>query len=148
MERRSGFTLIELVIVLAVAAILIGISIVAFSDVQARMSAGQGLRTFQAMHARARAQAIEGGVTTALIVDSAGDSVVIRRNGEALETIRFREELGVDIEGSVSWFRLCLTPRGFADPDCSSTSSPVRLAFTQGSNSETVEVLPLGQLVN
>lgn len=148
MNRRSGFTLIELAIVIVVAGALIGISVVAFNGVQNRLSAGQGLSTFKAMHARARAQAIEGGMITQLWVDTPGDSVWIVRDGRTLEVIRFDDELGVEITGNPSLFRLCMTSRGFAEPDCNSFSNSARLEFSQGSEVRTVEILQLGQLID
>lgn len=147
MSRRSGFTLIELVIVVVVAAALIGISTVAFGGIQNRLSAGQGIRNFKALHARARAQAIEGGQRTFLWVDTPGDSVWITRGGETLEVIRFDRELGVEITGTPNFFRLCMTPRGFADPDCNSFSNSAKLEFSQGAEAFAVEILPLGQLI-
>jgi prepilin-type N-terminal cleavage/methylation domain-containing protein len=146
MQRRSGFTLIEVVIALMFAAILLGVAVTAFGSLQTRMATGQAVRSFQALHARARASAIESGTFARLFVDLAADSVSVRRGGNVLETIHFQEELGVDIEGEYN-FLLCMGPRGYADPDCSTFSTPVKLAFTLGEDSEVVEILPLGQLI-
>lgn len=145
MRRRQGFTVIELVVVIVVAGILIMIAIQAMGAVQHRMASEQAARTFQTLHARARAHAIEGGTNTRLVVDVAGDSVSVRRGGDALETIRFREEFGVDITGSS--LILCMGPRGYADTDCNSFTSPITLSFTQNGKTESVQLLPLGQLV-
>lgn len=146
MQRRSGFTLIEVVIALMFAAILVSIAVSAFGSLQTRMATGQAARTFQALHARARASAIETGSFARLFVDLGGDSATIRRAGAVVETVHFREELGVDVVGESS-FILCMGPRGYADPDCSTFSSPIKLAFTLGPESEVVEILPLGQLI-
>ncbi len=147
MNSKKGFTMVELAMALVVAAILIGIVTTAFGDVQNRFAAQQGLRLFESMHARARAHAIEGGVTTQLWVDTPGDSVWLTRRGVMIESIRFDEELGVEITGSPNYFRLCMGPRGFGDPDCTSFSGTARLVFGQGDRELSVEILPLGQLV-
>jgi len=137
--------MIEMVVALVVGAILLGIALQAFGGLQQRMSTGQAMRTFQGLHARARAQAIETGSLARLWVDVAGDSVTLRRSGNVLETVRFRSELGVDLRGTS--FILCMGPQGYANPDCNSFSSPVTLAFVVGGESESVQLLPMGQLV-
>ena len=147
MRSRKGFTMVEMAMALVVAAILIGIVSQTFGDVQNRFAAQQGLQLFESMHARARAHAVEGGVMTQLWVDTPGDSVWLVRGGQTLESIRFDEELGVEITGSPNYFRLCMGPRGYADPDCTSFSSTARLTFAQAGRSLSVEILPLGQLV-
>jgi type II secretory pathway pseudopilin PulG len=145
MRRTSGFTVIEVVIVLMFAAVLLGVSMSAFGEVQSRMAADQAVRAFHGLHARARAQAVERGIATQLVVDVGGDSVTIRRAGQRLETIRFQSDLGVDLVGSS--FVLCMGPRGFADPGCNSFSEPVKLGFSRGGDTEAVAVLPMGQLI-
>ncbi|MEJ2539794.1 MAG: prepilin-type N-terminal cleavage/methylation domain-containing protein [Gemmatimonadota bacterium] len=147
MHSKQGFTMVEMVIAISVAAILLGIVTQAFGEVQNRFAAQQGLRLFEAMHARARAHAVEGGVNTQLWVDTPGDSIWLVRGGQTLEVVRFDDELGVEITGSPNYFRLCMGPRGFADTDCTSFSSPASLTFAQGANERSVEILPLGQLI-
>jgi prepilin-type N-terminal cleavage/methylation domain-containing protein len=148
MNSKKGFTMVEVAIALTVAAILFGIVSQAFGEVQNRFAAQQGLRLFESMHARARAHAVEGGVTTQLWVDTPGDSVWLVRDGVTLEAVKFDEELGVEITGSPNYFRLCMGPRGFGDPDCTSFSSAARLTFAQGERSLSVVILPMGQLVS
>lgn len=148
MNRNSGFTLLELVIVLAVGALLLGFSVRSFSNTQSRLAADQAARSFEAMVARARAQAIEGGVRTRVVVSSAGDSLTIRRNGEILETLRFQDELGVDLTSNPTAFVLCMGPRGFADLDCNTFTNVAALKFSQGSNERSLELLPMGQVVS
>ena len=137
--------MIEMVVAIMVGAILLGIAITSFSGVQERMATGQAVRAFQGLHARARAQAIETGSLTRLWVDVAGDSVTLRRAGTVLETVRFRDELKVDLRGSS--FILCMGPRGYAVTDCNTFNSPVTLGFQSGTEGQTVELLPLGQLI-
>jgi hypothetical protein len=98
------------------------------------------------MLARTRAQAIEGGARTALLVDTRGDSIMILAGGNITENIRVGPEMGVDIQPDVGVARICMTPRGFADPDCNSFSSTLTLTFNRGSKQEQVEVLPMGQV--
>ena len=139
--------MVELAIALTVGLVLLGIANSAFGEVRTRFAAQQGLQVFQSLHARARAQAVEGGVSTQLWVDSPGDSMWITRRGQVLETVRFDQELGVEIVAEPSFFRLCMTSRGFADTDCNSFNAAAKIEFSQGSNARTVAILQSGQLV-
>ena len=147
MQRRNGFTLVELAIALIFAAILLGIAVNAFGSVQNRTAASQAVMAFQSMHARARAQAIESGTNVSLIIHSAGDSVSINRLGNPLEVIRFDDEMGVEVTASPGIIVLCMSPRGYANLDCNNFSDPVKVQFSMGDKAETVQILPMGQLV-
>lgn len=148
MKRRSrGFTLIEVLIVIVIAGILTSMAIKGFGATSTALAARQARNVFSSMAARARAQAIESGMTTVLLASPAGDSVMILgQGGKIVENVRFREEMNVDIRSTVGDFRICMSPRGFADTDCSSFSSAFEVSFVAGGNSETIEILPLGQI--
>ncbi len=139
--------MVELAIALTVGLVLLSIATTAFGNVRTRFAAQQGMQVFQSLHARARAQAVEGGIMTRLWVDSPGDSMWITRRGQVLETVHFDEELGVEIVSEPSFFRLCMTSRGFADTDCNSFNGAAKIEFSQGSNAQTVAILQSGQLV-
>jgi len=145
-HRRRGFTVLELMVVVVVGAVLSQMAIKGFGYVRSQVSAREARTVFGAMVARTRAQAIESGQRTLLIADAQGDSVMIFANGGVVETIRFGKDLGIDIQGPPGMTRICMTPRGYANPDCNSFTSPIKLAFVQGPKSDTVEVLPLGQI--
>ena len=143
---RRGFTIIELLIVVAVGGILTTFVMVAFGNAQGHFAVRQARNTFASLHARARAQAIEFGTTTSLHVDAAGDSVWITRNDTTLETISFVDQFGVDLDGADASFELCMSPRGFGDSSCTSISGLTTLAFKQGDDEMYAQMLPLGQL--
>ena len=147
-DRRSGFTIIELVIVLMVGSILTSIALASFQGVSGRYAVTGAQRTFLSLHARARAQAVEFGQTVRLNVDPAGDSVWLSRDGEVLEAMNFNVEFAVDINTSnSSTLTLCMNPRGFADTGCNSFTSPVTVSFGLPSDTAWVRVLTLGQMV-
>ncbi len=147
MNRRSrGFTLIEVLIAIMIGMILTSIAVRGFGDTSSRMATRQARNVFNGMAARARAHAIESGSRTILIADAQGDSVVLFVGGTVIENIRFSGEMGVDIQSSSTVTRICMSPRGFADPDCNSFSSAITIAFVQGAQTETIEILPLGQI--
>ena len=145
MKNSRGFTLVEALLVISLAAVIIIFSTRTFGAITSRYAAEQGRLVFESLHARARAQAIESGTMTRLVVDTGADSVTVVRNGIQLETVHFSGEMGIDIQ--VNSLELCMGPRGFALTDCNSFSSIEMLSFVQGSYSDALEILPLGQLV-
>ncbi len=147
-NRRSGFSLIELVVVLMVGSILTSIAVTRFSSVSGRFATRGARQTFMAMHARARAQAVEYGGTVRLNLDPEGDSVWLSRGGEVLERLDFGVEFNVDVRTSTdSSLRLCMNARGFADTECNNFTSPVTVGFVLMSDTASVRVLTLGQMV-
>ena len=81
-------------------------------------------------------------------VDPAGDSVWLTRDTEVLEAINFNTEFSVDVSTSnSSSLTLCMNPRGFADTGCNSFTSPVTVRFGLASDTASVRVLTLGQMV-
>ena len=147
MTRRRGFTIIELVIALMVGIILTSIALSSFGGARASFAVRGARNTFTTLVARTRAQAIESGSTVRLMVSVAGDSAYITKDGTTLDAVHFGDEFHVDLKSSVGDFRLCMNSRGYGDSGCTNFSSTVRLEFWQGSDSSTVKVLPLGQLV-
>ena len=143
----AGFTLIELVVALVIGSILTSIALASFGNSRGRFAVRGARSTFVSLHARARAQAIELGENVRMLVDVSGDSLVmLDAGGTELEKVLFQDEFVVDLRATSS-FRVCMSPRGYADEDCNSYSSPVTLTFWSGSDSASVKILPLGQLV-
>ena len=146
MRGRRGFTVVELVVALLVGSILTSIALSTYGNAQGSFAVRGARNTFATMLARTRAQAIEAGSRVQLFVDVNGDSIFIRRGTENLETIRFDDELHVQLRSSVGSFRVCMNSRGYADTDCNK-STTITLSFRQNADSTSVKILPLGQLV-
>lgn len=147
-DRRSGFSIIELVVVLMVGSVLTSIAITEFNGVSGRFAVKGARQTLMSMHARARVQAVEFGQTVKLHVDPGGDSIWLSRDGEVLDVLDFGKEFNVDIQTSTnSEVRVCMNPRGFADTGCNSFMSPVTVTFVLMSDSASVLILTLGQMV-
>ena len=148
MTKRTGFTVLELVVVIMMGIALTSIAIRSMAGVQQRMSVRQARNVYASVHARARAQAIEFGQRVMVEIDPAGDSIWVTRNDTTLEVIRLFDEMGVDIQTSES-VTVCMNSRGFADTGCNSfdEDETVTLLFTLGADSSSLQILPLGQVI-
>ena len=144
-NRNRGFTLIEMVIVVMVGIILSGIALSAFQGVQGRAAARQARLVFASLHARSRANAIEMGQLVRINVDRDTDSVWVQRGTTRVETMRFDDELGVDIQGTGT-LTICMNPRGFAETSCNSYSTTETLVFEAGGDTAAVQIRTMGQL--
>ena len=149
-KSHSGFTIIELIVVIAVGSILTSIALTQISGAQGRIAVKGARTTYAAVHARARAHGIEMGQSVMLHVESAGDSIWIEHDGDVLEKVRFAGEHRVDLRitptGAPTTFTLCFSPRGYTDPNCNTTNSILRIEFWQAADSSTLLMLPMGQL--
>lgn len=157
MRRRAGFTMIELVVVILIGSILVGVALASFQNAQAAFAARGAKTMYATLHQRARAKAVELGRTQLFVVDSQGDSAfIIDWNPPSplrvTDVTRFRNELNVDLRSSPTAFLICMTPRGYADPNCPAfgfptNNTPIRLEFWLNADSASVLILPMGQLV-
>jgi prepilin-type N-terminal cleavage/methylation domain-containing protein len=145
-HRSSGFTLIEILVAVTVGMVLTGIA--AMNTVGARASYGLSAaeRAFGGLHARARSHAVERGVNVLFHVDASADSVWVTAGGDVLEGLNLQGEFGVDVAVDGSSFHVCFTPRGFANPACSSSGSAQKVVFYKGNRTRSLAVLPLGQV--
>ncbi len=131
-----------------VGSVLTSIAITSFNGVSGRFATKGARHTLMAMNARARAQAVEYGGTVRLNVDPGGDRVWLSRGNEVLEVVDFHEEFDVDIRTSTnSDLIVCMNSRGFADTRCNNFSSPVTVSFLLASDTASVRVHSLGQMV-
>ncbi len=146
----DGFTMIEMVIAILIGSILTSIALTGLSNAQAGYAVRGAKTTYEALHARARAHAIERGENVMLHLDEAGDSAWIAHAGDVLETIHFDDNWNVDVEmtgtGATS-MKLCFTPRGYADLNCSTPSGMFVLVFRRGTDQESIILLPSGQIL-
>jgi prepilin-type N-terminal cleavage/methylation domain-containing protein len=146
-NRRSGFSIIELVVVLMVGSVLTSIAITEFNGVSGRFAVKGARQTLMSMHARARMQAVELGQTVKLNIDPVGDSIWLSRGAVVLDVVDFGREFNVDVQtSSYAEIKVCMNPRGFADTGCNNFSSPVTITFVLTSDTTSVLILPLGQM--
>ena len=146
-NRRSGFSIIELVVVLMVGSVLTSIAITEFNGVSGRFAVKGARQTLMSMHARARMQAVELGRTVKLNIDPVGDSIWLSRGTVVLDVVNFGREFNVDVlTSSDAEIQVCMNPRGFADTGCNNFNAPVTITFVLTSDTTSVLILPLGQM--
>lgn len=145
--------MVELVVVILIGSILVSIALASFQNAQNGFRARGAKSEYATLQARARARAVELGQTVLFVVNTQGDSAFIFSNGAISDVTNFRRELNVDLRATPTSFLMCMTPRGYADPDCpafgftSTSSSPIKLEFWLNEDSTSVTILPMGQLV-
>ncbi len=146
-NQSQGFSLFELIVVLFIGSVLLSVTTNKISSTRGVLSAVAARQAYLALHSRTRAQAIEFGSTARLMLDIPGDSAWIVQGGITLETYRFAPD-GVDVQSSSSdaVVRMCMIARGYSEPRCNSFDESVTLLFVTAQASESIVLLPLGQV--
>ncbi|MGH7483061.1 MAG: pilus assembly FimT family protein [Longimicrobiales bacterium] len=147
MDRRSGFSLVELLFVVLVASIMIGIIVPSFGQLQARRSAQNARDAFVFLANRARAEALQRGRMVRLRLDAADESaaLVVGVADTIAEPLDFQAAYGVSVAMNGGGdLEICYLPRGFADPSCPATEQVA--TFTAGSESVAATIRVLGQV--
>lgn len=153
MGRRYGFTLLEMLVVIAVGGILAAVAVASFGGIQGQMGVRGAQNALLSMHAQTRALAVERGGRARLMVESGTGNVVIdlltdpagvptvieRRNFPALYNVTVTTEPAPVV--------VCMTPRGYADPGCNSYGQRGIVRISGRGGSSQVDFLPLGQAV-
>ena len=141
-----GSTMVETVIVCIMASVLIGTGLSSGGRVLDKMSVNSSRSALMALHARARARAIEHGTVTRLFVDPAGDSAWISDGAVVVERVNFATAHGTDIVADET-ILLCMAPNGIADTRCNSFDSSVKIGFARGGETTELTFRPLGQVM-
>ncbi len=140
---KKGTSMVEVVIVLTIGGLLLDVSLRATGPVAASLAVSAAQQSFMALHARARAHAVERGTTARFHVDPAGDSIWIEIDGETLEVARY-DAVNLHASGTLTQ---CMSPRGTADTRCNSFSGVETVTFEAGGESSSLDILPLGKIV-
>lgn len=146
-NQSPGFSLLELIIVLLIGAVLLSVTVGRISGTRSVLSAVAARQAYLALHSRTRAQAIEFGSTARLMLDLPGDSAWIVQGGNTIETYRFAPD-GVDVRSSSTdaVVQMCMVARGYSEPRCNSFGESVTLTFVTARSTESLVLLPMGQV--
>ena len=136
---RAGFSLIELVLVLALIGLLLGIALPPLAGALDRIEVAAAASQIAAAHTRARMMAISGSRVVVLTVDSAALSIHLRGSTNHLWSDRGPAFSRVSLSGPARSFTF--SPEGF-----SLALSNASLHLSRGSATRTVVVSRLGRL--
>lgn len=150
---RTGFTAVELLVVMLIGAILTSMGVSQFSRYEARQGARNARDSFVYMAGRARSIAIERGAAVRLVIDPAQDRTWIQTGqtgvGQTLEELSYKGEFAADVTTSARGpVTVCYAPRGFALRSCSMPQSTqaITVTFARGTHVYNARVRPLGQV--
>jgi type IV fimbrial biogenesis protein FimT len=136
---RRGFSLIELVLVLALVTLLLGIALPPLAGALDRIEVAAAASQIAAAHSRARMMAISGSRVLVLSVDSASLSIHLRGSTTHLWSDTGPARSGVSLPGPARSFTF--SPQGF-----SLGLSNASLHLSRGSATRTVVVSRLGRV--
>lgn len=143
---RRGFTLIEVVIVLAIGGVLSGLAIYSFGAMRGSMSVNSARGTFLTMLSATRATAVERGTLMRLVADPDAGTISIEEGCDGGDVVRSQSvDVTIEVDGDV--FAVCMTPRGYADPSSNSFDDEGTISFSEGGEVVQVTVLSLGQVI-
>jgi len=142
--NRRGFTLIELVIVIVIMGAMAAFAFPRIGDGITRQSVRSARTMFIAVHARARATAIQRGAQTQMIVNNGTLEVrSINPVSGAAQTVGRIEDLGARYGVTVQPTNLTLTfdPRGIG-----METSQTTVAITKSTFGASVVISPVGRI--
>ena len=136
---RRGFTLPELMLALAVAAILLGIAVTSLVRTMDRLSVEGAVAQLVAAHQRARMMAVVRGQALTLLVDQDSLHIGLRTGGSSLWSASGPKGSGVSLTGPTR--RFTFSPEGFT-----LGLSNASLQLQRGSSTRTVVISRLGRV--
>ena len=141
-RARGGFSIVELVVVIIIAAVIMGMSVGAYHKVADNRSVKSARDTYGWMARRARAAAVQRGQRIRLVLVLGTAQAILRSTPE--DRVDFRKEYGATVTTSVTdSLVLCFDPRGMT---CSTAGLPATVTFSRGGATAVATVQALGQV--
>lgn len=146
--KQAGFAAIEIVVVIMIAAVLMGMAIPAFGRVQARRGVINARNTLIALAARARAHAVERGENVYLEIDPVTNRAWVRRGTDTIQVVQYSGEFAAEMQlaSNTSTVAICYSSRGFARESCNAGTLPDVVTFRRGPETARARIRPLGQV--
>ncbi len=136
---KQGFTLAELMLVLAVAAILLGIGVTSLVRTMDRLSVDGAVAHLVSAHNRARMMAVVRGQVLTLLVDEDSLRIGLRAGASSLWSASGPGASGVSLVGPTR--RFTFSPEGLT-----LGLSNASLQLNRGSSTRTVVISRLGRV--
>lgn len=153
MFDSAGFSLVEIVVVLAIAAVLLGVSIPSLGGVSRTAALSSGLTRISAAAVRAQSLSSQYGRTAYFVLDAAADRIRIEVDTTLdgggppvpLLTLDLWRDLRLDLRASEPV--VCLDPRGITAglPGCPGTGAVIWLE--RGGRIDSLVVGPTGRVM-
>jgi hypothetical protein len=138
MARRSGTTVVELVVVVIVIAALAGIALPRFRATADRFAARSAVAEAGSLFTYARRQAITRRALVGVVIDTGSGSIIVRASGLELARASLRERYGVRL--SATRDSMAYDPRGLGYGAANLT-----IVARRGRGAETLSVSRLGR---
>lgn len=147
-SNQTGYTAIEMLVVIVIGAVLMGMAIPAFGRVQARRGAHNARDTLISLAARARSHAVERGENVYLEIDPEANRAWVRRGTDTIQVVEYSGEFAATMRmaNNASTVGICYSSRGFARESCNTGTLPDVVTFRRGPETARARIRPLGQV--
>lgn len=152
-RNGSGFTLLDIVIVVTLVGLLAGITFPQIGAMQTRFAIRGYVNTFMSAHAMARTTAVRQGGVAELHIDATNDlfwvevDTTIDGSGvmDTVGVVVDVSEFGVDLSSTQTL--LCFDGRGLASTAAGCATAGAVVAFTRGDEADTITTSALGKIL-
>ena len=151
-RNESGFTILDIIIVITIVALLAGITFPQIGKMQTRFAVRGYVNTFMSLHSMARTTAVRQGRVAELHIDAANDlfwvevDTTVDGSGvmDTVGVVVDVSDMGVDLRSSQTL--LCFDGRGLASTAAGCATGGAAIAFIRGAEADTIATTPLGKI--
>ena len=151
--NKSGFTLMEVIIVVSFIGLLAGVSFPRLADVQTKFAVRGAVTAFMSAHSLTRATAIRQGGVAELHIDSAGNRFWIEvdttlAGSGTMDTIGLIVDVGgYGVTLSSTQSLLCFEGRGMPSSASGCATTGATISFTYNNAGDTIVTTTLGKIL-
>ena len=151
--KESGFTLMEVVIVVSFVGLLAGVAFPRIADVQSRFAVRGAVTAFMSAHSLTRATAIRAGGVAELHIDATNDRFWIEADttlagSGVTDTIGFVVDVGGQgVTLSSTQSMLCFEGRGMPSSASGCATTGATISFTFADVADTILTTTLGKIL-
>ena len=151
--KKSGFTLMEVIIVVSFIGLLAGVSFPRIADVQTRFAVRGAVTAFMSAHSLTRATAIRQGGVAELHIDSASNRFWIEvdttlAGSGTMDTIGLVVDVGgYGVTLSSTQSLLCFEGRGMPSAASGCATTGATISFSYNNAGDTILTTTLGKIL-